>query len=187
LAKGIVMQREIQEVMMTEEQYIAFEQASDVRHEYINGKLIAMPGESKINNDIAGNIYILLKALVKAKGWKIFSHDVKLKVGDQTIYYPDLFVTDEDDSGSDYVCITALLIVEILSPTTRHFDMFDKYLQYRKIPDLRYYLLVEPSKKLITVCEKNDAGEWSTEVYDANDGIISLKFLGLELNAGLVF
>jgi Uma2 family endonuclease len=181
------MQQEVIERVMTEAEYISFELASDVRHEYVNGKLIAMAGESKINNDIAGNIYILLKAMVKAKGWQIFSHDVKLKVADQTIYYPDLFVTDEGDSGSDYICLSALLIIEILSPTTRHFDMFDKYLQYRKISKLRYYLLVEPSKNLITVCEKNDAGEWSTEVFDANDGIITLRFIGLELNTGLVF
>jgi Uma2 family endonuclease len=182
------MQREIREILMTEEEYIAFEQASDARHEYINGKLIAMPGESTANNEIALNIAMLLKGQLKGKKFFLYAHDVKLKLPtEKSYYYPDIFVTEQPPATDKYVVETAVLIVEILSPTTRHFDMFDKYLQYRKIPDLRYYLLVEPSKKLITVCEKNDAGEWSTEVYDANDGIISLKFLELELNAGLVF
>ncbi len=186
--KRFGMQKEVLEKVMTEEEYIAYEMASEVRHEYINGKLIEMPGESKLNNYIAGNIYILLKALVKAKGWDIFSHDVKLKIAGQTIYYyPDLFITNEKDAVSEYVCQSALLVVEILSPSTRHFDMFDKYLQYRQIPELRYYLLVEPSKRLITICEKDDNGEWSTELFDEKDGLISLNYLGLELNISAVF
>jgi Uma2 family endonuclease len=182
------MQREVLEKVMTEEEYIAFELSSDIRHEYVDGKLFEMPGESKLNNDIAGNIYILLKAQVKAKGWNIFSHDVKLKVAGQKIYfYPDIFITNERSSESDYVSSSALLVVEILSASTRHFDMFDKYLAYRKIPELRYYLLVEPTKKLITLCQKDDKGEWSTELFDEKDGTISLKFLGLELDVAAVF
>ena len=182
------MHREVLEKVMTEEEYLAFELGSNVRHEYINGKLFEMAGESKRNNDIAGNIYILLKAIAKAKGWNIYSHDVMLKIADQSVYYyPDLFITDEKESDSDYVCHSALLVVEILSPSTRHFDMFDKYLQYRKIAELRYYLLVEPSKQLITLCEKDDKGEWSTELFDVKDGKVQMKFLGLELSIPSVF
>ncbi len=182
------MQKEVLEKVMTEEEYLAYEMEADVRHEYINGKLFEMAGESKLNNDIAGNIYILLKAIVKAKGWSIFSHNVMLKIADQTIYYyPDLFITDEKESTSEYVCHSALLVVEILSPSTRHFDMFDKYLQYRKIAELRYYLLVEPSKQLITLCEKDDKGEWSTELFDVKDGRVQMKYLGFELEIPSVF
>jgi Uma2 family endonuclease len=188
LKKANQMQRVVLEKVMTEEEYIAFELASEVRHEFIDGKVIEMPGESKLNNDIAGNIYIFLKAMVKAKGWQIFSHDVKLKVSGQNVfYYPDLFITDDAGAESDYYSKSALLVVEILSPTTRHFDMFDKYLEYRKIPELRYYLLVEPSKKLITLCQKDDKGDWSTELFDEKDGTIDLKFLGLSLNVAAVF
>lgn len=182
------MQRALVDKVMTEEAYLAYELTSDVRHEYINGKLFEMAGESKLNNDIAGNIYILLKAIIKAKGWSIFTHDVMLKISDQSIYYyPDLFITDEQESTSEYVCHSALLVVEILSPFTRHFDMFDKYLQFRKIPELRYYLLVEPSKQLITLCEKDDRGEWSTELFDVKDGKVLMNYLGLELDIPSVF
>ena len=188
MTKDFFMQKVLQDKVMTEEEYLAHELTSEVRHEYINGKLFEMAGESKLNNDIAGNIYILLKAIVKAKGWSIFSHDVMLKIfGQNVYYYPDLFITDDKDADSDYVCNSALLVVEILSPSTRHFDMFDKYLEYRKIPELRYYLLVEPSKQWITLCEKDDKGEWSTELFDVQDGKINLKYLELELEIAAVF
>lgn len=182
------MQREELEKVMTEEEYIAYEMASEVRHEYINGKLIEMPGESTTNNEIALNIALLLKKQVKDKSWCMFTHRVKLKLpGGKYYFYPDLFITQEESSTTKYVVESALLVAEILSGSTRHFDMFDKYLQYRQIPELRNYLLVEPSKRLITLCEKDDNGEWSTELFDEKDGLVSLKYLGLELNISAVF
>ena len=188
LAKEQVMQKEVLEKVMTEEEYIAYEMASEVRHEYINGKLIEMPGESTTNNEIALNIALLLKKQVKEKSWRLFRHDVKLKLpGGKVYFYPDLFITQEESSTTKFVVESALLVAEILSGSTRHFDMFDKYLQYRQIPELRYYLLVEPSKRLITLCEKDDNGEWSTELFDEKDGLVSLKYLGLEMNISAVF
>jgi Uma2 family endonuclease len=188
LTKEQAMQREVLEKVMSEEEYIAYEMASEVRHEYINGKLIEMPGESTANNEIALNIALLLKKHVKEKSWRLFTHDVKLKLpGEKIYFYPDLFITQEESSVTKYVVESALLVAEILSGSTRHFDMFDKYLQYRQIPELRYYLLVEPSKRLITLCEKDDNGGWSTELYDVNDGTITMKYLGLELNIASVF
>jgi Uma2 family endonuclease len=182
------MERAVLEKLMTEEEYIAFELNSDVRHEYFDGKLFEMQGESTTNNEIALNIALFLNKQVKAKGLRLFTHDVKLKLPNATAYfYPDLFVTSETSSPSKYIVHSALMIAEILSPTTRHFDMFDKYLEYRKIPELRYYLLVEPTKKLITLCQKDDKGEWSTELFDEKDGNISLKYIGLELDVAAVF
>lgn len=54
------MKRVAIEKIMTEQEYIDFELSSELRHEYINGKLLEMPGESTAYNDLAGNLYLIL-------------------------------------------------------------------------------------------------------------------------------
>ncbi len=166
--------RQVRQVDMEEEEYIEYEIKSDLRHEYINGKLIDMPGESGYNNDIAGNLLIALKPTLRKTGYSVFTHDVKLKIPNEKIYfYPDLFVTAEKPAHQQFIYHTAVLIAEVLSPATRHYDMFDKYLEYRKIPELSYYLLIEPEKKFVTFLSKDNNGEWQTDLYtDASETML---------------
>jgi Uma2 family endonuclease len=68
-----------------------------------------------------------------------------------------------DMNGQDkqsYFVEKPILIAEILNDSTRSYDTVDKYIQYRKMPTLKYYLLVEPETMLITCLTKQDDGEW---------------------------
>ena len=65
---GLVMH----EKALSEKEYIHFELQSEIKHEYVNGKLIDMPGESDLNNQLASNCFILLKMLLKNKGYSFF-------------------------------------------------------------------------------------------------------------------
>lgn len=175
------MKRVVIEKEMTEEQYIEFELSADVRHEYLNGKLFEMPAESTANNDFAGNLYAILKPAIKGTGFSVYVHDIKLKIPQEPIYfYPDLFVSAEKPSTDAFIVRSAVLVAEVLSKSTRHFDMFDKYLQYRKLPGLQYYLLIESKTHLITLLEKDAEGDWTTELYNNDEEWIDLKSLNIK-------
>lgn len=181
LRKQVSMKRVVIEKQMTEKEYIEFELNADLRHEYINGKLFEMPGESTANNDFAGNLYVILKPALKTIGYSVYTHDVKLKIPQEPVYfYPDLFVSKEKPSSDEYIVRSAVLVAEVLSKSTRHFDMFDKYLQYRKLPELRYYLLIESKTHLVTLLEKDEDGEWATELYNNDEEWVDLKELGIK-------
>jgi Uma2 family endonuclease len=64
----------------TADEYFELEKSSDTKHEFVNGQLIAMPGESKIANTIAGKCYIAFNLLLANTNCEIFSHDVRLQV-----------------------------------------------------------------------------------------------------------
>lgn len=74
------------------EEYIRRELQSELRHEYINGQLIEMPGEKDINNQIAGLIYILLFTQLKSKGFQLYMNDVKVGIPDGTKYFYPMYL-----------------------------------------------------------------------------------------------
>jgi Uma2 family endonuclease len=170
------------EKIFTVEEYIQHEWTAPVRSEFINGQLFEMPGEKDINNEIAGNLYILLTTLLKSFGYFIYSHDVKVKIyGENKYYYPDVFVTKEAKTpDNQYIKFEPVLIVEVVSESSQVNDYVDKYIDYTKIPSLQYYLIVEPETSLVT-CYKRSEQEWITSKFTHLNDEIKFEMLGVTL------
>ena len=175
--------------MINVEDYITHELSAERRNEYINGQLFEMPGEKDINNEIAGLLYILFVTLLKAKGYHIYNHDVKVKIyGDSKYYYPDVFVTKEEKTQSNqYIKSEPVLIVEVVSESTQVNDYVDKYIDYTKIPSLQYYLIVEPETTLVTCYKKNEDGEWITIKYTKPEDEMKLEVFDISILLNQVY
>jgi len=165
----------ISERTFTEEEYIQYELQSDIRHEYVNGKLIEMAGESDLHNEIAMNIAILLRQILKGSGYSIYMEGVKIKLPDEPkYYYPDVFATKEiTGSAKQYIKYQPEMIVEVLSETTRKYDMVDKFINYQKIPSLVYYMLVEPEKTLVQLFYKMN-NDWEILSFTGIEDVVTL-------------
>ena len=177
------------EKIMTLEEYIEFETNSELRHEYINGQLIEMPGEKKLNGRVAAFLSAYLMTLLEEQGYIVYSHDYKVAIpNEDKYYYPDLVVTNEPENlGNEYVIYQPELLVEIISKTSRTRDTVDKYIDYTKIPSLKYYFVIDPERIYITVHSKNEKGEWESEAYNHIDEVIQLPLLNLELPLKKIF
>jgi len=117
------------------------------------------------------------------KGYEVFIENMKVKIQNENqYYYPDIFITKEAETDENkYVQFEPELIVEVLSETTRTKDMVDKFIQYRKIKTLNYYLLAEPEKYLVLCNFKDQQGEWNMTSYTKPDEIIPLPNLNISL------
>ena len=167
---------------MTEEEYLAFEETSEVRHEYIHGKLYEMPGTTDFHNEICLQIAFLLKQLLKIKGFKIYQESIKLRISDKKYTYPDVFATsDASDLESRQIKRYPTLIVEVLSDSTRVYDKTDKFILYQQIPTLKYYLTVEPEKPLVECYALQEDGSWEVETFTQLSEVVKLKSLNIEL------
>lgn len=177
------------EKILSEKEFIEFELKSDIKHEYVNGKLIDMPGESDLHNQIALNCCILLKRLLRNKGYSFFIEGVKVKVpAENKYYYPDVFITKEPLSdGSIYIKEKPELIIEVLSDSTRKYDTVDKFINYQQFDSLQFYLLVEPETVLISVFSRSSDGDWNLNTYSKDTETIDLPTLGISINAGDIY
>lgn len=177
------------EKTLSEDEYIKFELESDIRHEYVNGKLIDMPGESDLNNQLALNCCILLKMLLKNKGYSFFIEGVKIKVPHENKYfYPDVFITKEPlSAGTVYIKERPELIIEILSESTRKYDTVDKFINYQKFNSLQYYMLVEPETFFISVFTRLENDDWNLHTYSKETDIIQLSQLGISFTVKEIY
>ncbi len=172
-----------EEKIYTVDEYIQLDETSDIRHEFINGRLYDMSGASDLHNEICYNLTFLLKTLLSGKDCKIYMESVKVKIQNEDYYtYPDVFVTNHpEDLQNKYIKQFPILIIEVLSDSTRKYNTVDKFIQYQKIETLEYYLLVEPELMYVNCFSKDDKGEWQSAIYNKPEDLVPLKVLAIEL------
>jgi Uma2 family endonuclease len=160
---------------MTEAEYFLFEEKSELKHELIEGNLYEMSGVSIYHNNIVLRLSMLLYALLKQSPFQLTLENFKVKTPDGNFFYPDIAVCEPD--VSKYYSAKPVLIIEVLSESTRQFDLADKFIQYRKIDTLHYYLCVEPEQQVVIFYYKHDNGEWVTETFTKDEQVIAFPKL----------
>jgi Uma2 family endonuclease len=175
---------------MTVEAYIASEERAEIRHEFINGNLIPMPGTTDYHNDICINLTHLLKSLLKKVGnFKIHQENVKVQVTSERDYtYPDVVVlSDPRDFESRYIKKYPLVLFEVMSKNSRTEDAVDKFIRYKNIASLQNYILVDSEKMLVEVRTKLENGDWESEVHLPSEGSFPIPVLGITLSFEAVY
>lgn len=162
------------------EAYLLQEEKATVRHEFINGKLFEMPGGTRFHEEVITNLVTYLNPILRVKKYKTFAQGMRCSPSSQRYYYPDILVTNEVFSEIRFSNLP-ILLVEVLSPSTRVYDAVDKFIDYRSIPTLEYYLLVEPDYYHATLYYKTAEGEWMAEVFNKKTAVIDLQKLGIQL------
>jgi len=160
-------------VHYTEEDYLAFERESEERHEYLDGEIYLMAGESPQHGDVSTNLTISIGTQLRGTPCRVWSKDTKVRSGPlpkrknstKGLYsYPDALVVCGEPQFLDEhkdVLINPKVIIEVLSPTTEAFDCNEKFRRYRTFnPSLTDYLLVSQDKPVIQHFAKQDDGQW---------------------------
>lgn len=157
-------------VYINEGEYLAAESDSDIRHEYIDGDIVAMAGAGKNHRRLAGNLFGFFHDHLKADPCEASMGDARVKVAGN-YFYPDIVVdcdkaSDNDDS---LYADKPTIIVEVLSRSTRHADRGIKLLSYINIESLQEYVLVEQEFASIEVLRRRDG--WVQRHYALGDEI----------------
>jgi Uma2 family endonuclease len=129
------------------EAYLAGELNADTKHEYIEGDVYAMAGASKNHQSITDNVCGELRQHLKNTPCRPFGSDSKVKVGNQ-FFYPDVMVVCDDKTDNTYYTEAPILLVEVLSKSTRRTDETIKRVAYSSLPSVQEYVCV--SRILLT-------------------------------------
>lgn len=166
--------------LMSVDAYLAFEERSPNKHEYVGGEVYAMSGVTTRHNLINLNLTRHLHSAARARGCRVFAVDVKLKAAADRIYYPDVILACGKAAQVDLIVEEPSLIVEVTSPSTRATDRREKLDAYRRLPSLRTYLVVDQRRRHVFVYQRDAAGEWLREEV-SGDGAIEMPWLSATL------
>jgi Uma2 family endonuclease len=164
--------------------YLAGEEISDVKHEYLGGTVHAMAGANNRHNIIAVNSLAILHGLLRGKSCQPFNSDTKVRIEfpDHTrFYYPDAMVVCHPNPEQDHYQDQPVVVIEVLSDSTRRTDMGEKRDAYLTIQSLKVLLLVEPDSAMVAVFRRKPEGGFATEHHAGLDSAIPLP----EIDASL--
>ncbi len=152
---------------MTPEQFLEWEEIQELRHEYVNGYVIAMSGGTIAHNDLTLAFYRFLYPRVRASRCKINVSGVKVQIR-RRYRYPDLVVTcDDRDKSATKLFQYPKVIIEVLSPGTESTDRGKKLREYQSIETLQEYVLVSPNEVLVEVYRRHSDGTWQYIIYES--------------------
>lgn len=147
---------------LTFEQYLAFEEASPLRHEFVDGEVYAMSGANRRHAIIVNNIMKVLLPATERGPCAAFTQSLKLRIGDD-VYYPDVMVACSPTDTDDRWAVEPCLLIEITSPSTARIDKREKVQAYRTIPSLRSYVIVEQAWRRVVRYWRDAEGVWQEE------------------------
>lgn len=187
-------------VLYTVEKYLAMERASPARHEYVDGEIYEMAGESISHGRICTNLVAELRNQLKDKPCDVLSKDMKVRRGvlpdlrntmKGFLSYPDVVIVCGQPQFHDEfqdVLINPDVIIEVLSETTEAFDLGEKFRRYRSfLPTLTDYVLVAQDKPLIDHFSKRDDGSWTLVSSEGLANALRLPPIGCTLALAEVY
>lgn len=157
--------------------YLAGEELSGVKHEYLGGEVHAMAGASNRHNAIAYNTLLSLGTSLRGKPCRPFNSDTKVRIefADHVrFYYPDAQVVCHPNPDTDHFQDNPVVVVEVLSESTRRTDLGEKRPAYLGIPSLKVLVLVEPDEPRVVVHRRQVDGGFQIEHHTGLEAVIAL-------------
>lgn len=166
---------------MTADEFLEWDQFQADRHELVDGLPVAMVGARRGHDQIVVNAIMEVGGQLRGGPCRVFTGDTAVRIPAGNVRRPDLGV----DCGRFEVSATAAdspaLVVEVLSPSTREFDMFGKLDEYKTVATLTHIILVDPDAPQVTHWSRTAAQTWTHETIEGLEARVELTGLGVSL------
>src|SRR5262249_6695913 len=150
------------------QEYFALERASKTRHEYLDGEIVAMAGETPVHNEIAGNVYYRLRNAFETRPCRAFIEGVRTRVSPTRYRHPDVVAVCGEaqfDDENPPSLLNPTVVVEILSRSTEAFDIDEKFDEYKRIDSLTDYIHIAQDRVEVTQYVRQSARQWVVTTY----------------------
>lgn len=175
-------------LFMTWEEYLAFEEQSPSRHEYVNGTVYAMSGASLAHNRIAQQLVVAFRSHLRGGPCEPFFLEAKLEIRagrDQIMYYPDVMVSCRPEDRTEQMVSNPKLVVEILSKSTQHIDRREKAMTYQRVEAIEEYALIAQEQPRIIVHRRTEG--WLPVLYSAPEEQVEFRSIGLRMALAQIY
>ncbi|WP_396167365.1 Uma2 family endonuclease [Flavobacterium sp.] len=189
---------------ITEQEYLDAERLALNKHEYYKGEvfplhryedtkgeIVAISGASKVHNEISANCIYELKHKLKGKPCRPYGSDLRVNIPENTLYtYPDISVycnEAETLNNETDTAINPIVIFEILSKTTRSYDLGQKFELYRQIETLKEYILIDSEQLNVIKYYRNQDQSWLMTEYKSIQDSFEIEALEIKLRLSDIY
>ena len=167
--------------------YLDYERIAPERHEFLDGNVYAMAGESPKHSTICYNLYGITHNQLRGKRCRGFSPNMKVATNEKGLFsYPDLAIVCGQPKYLDKkgdVLTNPTVIFEVLSPSTEHYDRGEKFLRYiNGIKSLTEYVLISQDiVRSIEHFQKQSNGEWEETEIEGIESVLKIDSIECEI------
>jgi len=169
--------------------YVFMEHGSQIKHEYLAGRIYAMSGGTPEHARLAMVIGRMLDVALDGSECDVYSSDMRVRVRLADVdTYPDASVvcgepqTDPEDANS---VTNPIVLVEITSKSTEKYDRGEKFEYYKQLASLREYVIVSHQEPTIEVWRRT-GNRWSRHVARGGDRAV-LASVGVTLDVDAIY
>ena len=159
------------------EDYLVSEQDSGIKHEYLGGAVHALACGTTDHAALSANAIGSLGGQLRGKPCRTFTSDLKVRIDlpeHTRFYYPDVQVVCDASAGDTRYQDRPVVVIEVLSESTRRIDLGEKKDAYLAIPSLKVLLLVESDLAYVLVYRRRPEGGFAKEVHEGREVVIPL-------------
>lgn len=170
---------------ITPEEYLELERIAETKSEYYNGEIFALAGASPRHVLIMTNVASEIRSQLKNRNCTVYSSDLRINVSRTGLYtYPDVsvvcgnpvYVDDKKDTITNPV-----LIVEVLSKSTKDYDRGEKFEQYRTLESFKEYILISQDKYHVEQYVRQSDKTWLLSETNRIEDTLTLKSIDCKL------
>jgi len=182
------MMQTAESLFFTVDDYLAWEELQDEKHEYVNGDVFALGGARREHVQASGNVFAALKQHLRGTACRAYMSDMKLRVeAMDAFFYPDIIVScNENDHQAEQFLSSPGLIVEVLSDSTEAYDRGAKFSAYRHLSSLKEYVLVDIKMRSVECFRRTAESEWLLHVY-TDEQMCDFVSLNVSIEMAVIF
>lgn len=167
---------------MTVDEYLAWAEGHPGRYELYAGTVYGMSPERAVHGKVKYAAQTALLNGIRRAGvpCHMLPDGMTVRVAKDTAHEPDALVyCGEEVAGTSVEIPNPVIVVEVLSPSTRHIDATAKLVGYFSLESVEHYLIVDPDKPLVIHHARGNGDAIATRILDR--GPIQLHPPGIEV------
>ncbi|MEK7723832.1 MAG: Uma2 family endonuclease [Acidobacteriota bacterium] len=158
------------------EEYLAFEEKSKRKHEYMDGEVFAMAGVKRNHSTISQNVSRSMGNQLEEKPCEVHGSDIKVLIREGHYVYPDVSVVCDEITfdTNNTTLFNPVVVFEVLSKSTEARDRGEKAEDYFKLKSLRDYVMIAQNRVRVEHYSRISGGKWTFEVLENLDDSLIL-------------
>lgn len=173
---------------MTAEEFVVWAEAQQGRYELVDGEVFAQASERLAHAKTKLAVAVALMDAVRRAGapCHVLPDGMAVRVDASTVFEPDAQLYCGPELAPDSLLVPApLIVVEVVSPSTKGNDLVGKLIGYFRLPSVAHYLIFDPDKPLVVHHRRGEGSDILTRIY--SDGDIALDPPGLSLPLSAIY